>query len=90
MPSNVFYSILEDDTKNLWLTTSKGLVKFGPDHKTIKIFTTANGLLSDQFNYNSAFEDTNGDMYFGNLNGMISFNPKHFSKNKYTPFVYIT
>jgi len=90
MPSNVFYSILEDDAKNLWLTTSKGLVKFGPDHKTIKIFTTANGLLSDQFNYNSAFEDKNGDMYFGNLNGMISFNPKHFSKNKYTPFIYIT
>lgn len=90
MPSNVFYSILEDDAKNLWLTTSRGLVKFGPDHKTIKIFTTANGLLSDQFNYNSAFEDKNGDMYFGNLNGMISFNPKHFSKNKYTPFIYIT
>ncbi|MDP5201770.1 two-component regulator propeller domain-containing protein [Flavobacterium sp. DG2-3] len=90
MPSNVFYSILEDDAKNLWLTTSKGLVKFGPDHKSIKIFTTANGLLSDQFNYNSAFKDANGDMYFGNLNGMISFNPKHFSKNKYTPFIYIT
>ncbi|SFD45831.1 hybrid sensor histidine kinase/response regulator transcription factor [Flavobacterium phragmitis] len=90
MPSNVFYSILEDDSKNLWLTTSKGLVKFGPDHKTIKIFTTSNGLLSDQFNYNSAFKDTNGDMYFGNLNGMISFNPKHFTKNKYTPFIYIT
>lgn len=90
MPSNVFYSILEDDAKNLWLTTSKGLVKFGPDHKTIKIFTTANGLLSDQFNYNSAFKDSNGDMYFGNLNGMISFNPKHFTKNKYTPFIYIT
>ena len=90
MPSNVFYSILEDDEKNLWLTTSKGLVKFGPDHKTIKIFTTANGLLSDQFNYNSAFKNENGDMYFGNLNGMISFNPKHFTKNKYTPFIYIT
>lgn len=90
MPSNVFYSILEDDEKNLWLTTSKGLVKFGPDHKAIKIFTTANGLLSDQFNYNSAFKNENGDMYFGNLNGMISFNPKHFTKNKYTPFIYIT
>ncbi|KIO51628.1 hybrid sensor histidine kinase/response regulator transcription factor [Flavobacterium hibernum] len=89
-PSNVVYSILEDDAKNLWLTTSKGLVKFGPDHKSIKIYTTANGLLSDQFNYASAFKDTNGDMYFGNLNGMISFNPKNFTKNKYTPSIFIT
>ncbi|MWB94157.1 response regulator [Flavobacterium sp. GA093] len=90
LPSNVVYSILEDDTKNLWLTTSKGLVKFSPDHKNVKIFTTANGLLSDQFNYSSAFKDSNGDMYFGNLNGMISFNPKNFTKNKYTPSIYIT
>ncbi|PXY46925.1 hybrid sensor histidine kinase/response regulator transcription factor [Flavobacterium hydrophilum] len=90
LPSNVIYSILEDDTKNLWLTTSKGLVKFNPNDKSVKIFTTANGLLSDQFNYSSAFKDTNGDMYFGNLNGMISFNPKNFTKNKYTPSIFIT
>lgn len=90
LPSSVVYSILEDDAKNLWLTTSKGLVKFSPDHKSIKIFTTANGLLSDQFNYSSAYKDNNGDMYFGNLNGMISFNPKHFTKNKYTPSTFIT
>ncbi|TPG31604.1 two-component regulator propeller domain-containing protein [Flavobacterium pectinovorum] len=90
LPSNVVYSILEDDTKNLWLTTSKGLVKFNPNHKKTKIYTTANGLLSDQFNYSSAFKDSNGDMYFGNLNGMISFNPKNFTKNKYTPSIFIT
>lgn len=89
-PSSVVYSILEDASKNLWLTTSKGLVKFSPDHKSIKIYTTANGLLSDQFNYASAFKDSNGDMYFGNLNGMISFNPKNFTKNKYTPSTFIT
>ncbi|WP_029278463.1 hybrid sensor histidine kinase/response regulator transcription factor [Pedobacter borealis] len=89
-PSNVVYAILEDDAKNLWITTSKGLVKFGSDHKSIKIYTKPNGLLSDQFNYASAFKDTNGDMYFGNLNGMISFNPNNFTKNKYSPSIYIT
>jgi len=89
-PSNVFYSILQDDQSNLWITTSKGLVKFGPKQNSIKIYTTANGLLSDQFNYNSAFKDANGDMYFGNLNGMISFNPKNFTKNKYAPKTFIT
>ncbi|KQO30735.1 histidine kinase [Flavobacterium sp. Leaf82] len=90
LPSNVVYSILEDDAKNLWLTTSKGLVKFSPNDKGVKIYTTANGLLSDQFNYASAFKDSNGTMYFGNLNGMISFNPKNFTKNKYTPSIFIT
>ena len=89
-PSNVIYSILQDEKQNLCITTSKGLVRFNYKTKSVKIFTTANGLLSDQFNYNSAFKDSNGDMYFGNLNGMISFNPKNFSTNKYNPPIFIT
>tara|TARA_R110002050_G_scaffold95549_4_gene198920 strand:+ start:49558 stop:53508 length:3951 start_codon:yes stop_codon:yes gene_type:complete len=89
-PSNVIYSILQDEEQNLCITTSKGLVKFNYKTKFVKIFTTANGLLSDQFNYNSSFKDTNGDMYFGNLNGMISFNPKNFNTTKYNPPVFIT
>lgn len=89
-PSNVIYSILQDENQNLCISTSKGLVKFNYKTKAVKIFTTANGLLSDQFNYSSAFKDTNGDMYFGNLNGMISFNPKNFSTNKYNPPIFIT
>ncbi|MFC5683082.1 hybrid sensor histidine kinase/response regulator [Flavobacterium sp. MAHUQ-51] len=89
-PSNVIYSILQDSQQNLCITTSKGLVKFNYKTKAITIFTKANGLLSDQFNYNSAFKDSNGDMYFGNLNGMISFNPKNFNTNKYNPPIFIT
>lgn len=89
-PSNVFYSILQDENQNLCITTSKGLVKFNYKTKEVKIFTTANGLLSDQFNYSSAYKDTNGDMYFGNLNGMISFNPKSFNTYKYNPPIFIT
>ncbi len=88
--SNVIYSILQDDQQNLCITTSKGLVRFNYKTKSVKIFTTANGLLSDQFNYSSAFKDANGDMYFGNLNGMISFNPKNFSTYKYNPPIFIT
>ena len=89
-PSNVIYSILQDEDQNLCITTSKGLVKFNYKTKSVKIFSTANGLLSDQFNYSSAFKDVNGDMYFGNLNGMISFNPKNFNSYKYNPPIFIT
>lgn len=89
-PSNVIYSILQDDQQNLCITTSKGLVRFNYKTKSVKIFTTANGLLSDQFNYSSAFKDSNGDMYFGNLNGMISFNPKIFNTYPYNPPIFIT
>tara|TARA_R110002073_G_scaffold297705_1_gene463983 strand:+ start:17572 stop:21492 length:3921 start_codon:yes stop_codon:yes gene_type:complete len=90
LPSNVTYSILEDEKHFLWISTSKGLVEFNPVTKNIKVYTKANGLLSDQFNYHSAYKDKDGRMYFGSVDGMISFNPKDFVTNKYKPPIYIT
>lgn len=90
LPSNVSYSILQDESNKLWVTTSKGLVKFDPQDSTLKIFTTDNGLLSDQFNYNSAFKDADGTMYFGNLEGMISFNPEKFTTYNYDTPLFFT
>lgn len=90
-PGTTVYKILEDDSKTLWITTSGGLVHFDPrKKKIIKIYTTANGLLSDQFNYNSGYKDASGRMYFGSVKGMISFNPKEMIPPRYQPPIYIT
>ncbi|MCK0137203.1 hybrid sensor histidine kinase/response regulator transcription factor [Arenibacter sp. S6351L] len=89
-PSNAFYSILEDDTQNLWITTSNGLVEYDPEKGSIKIFTKENGLLSNQFNYNSGYNSPDGTMYFGSVNGMISFNPENFVNNTYLPPILFT
>ncbi len=89
-PSNVIYRILEDEQRKLWVSTSKGLVRFDPITENVKVYTKANGLLSDQFNYSSALKDEDGKMYFGCVNGMISFNPSSFIKNQYIPPVHIT
>jgi signal transduction histidine kinase/ligand-binding sensor domain-containing protein len=89
-PSNTIFKILEDDKQNLWITTSKGLVSFNPASKKISVFTTANGLLSNQFNYNSGYKDSSGKMYFGSAKGLISFNPDSFIQNSFIPPVFIT
>lgn len=90
LPSNSIFKILEDSHKNLWITTSKGLVCFNLVTKNINIYTTANGLLSDQFNYNSGYKDKDGIMYFGSAKGLVSFNPEKFTSNNYKAPVYIT
>lgn len=89
-PSNTIFKILEDSKQRLWITTSRGLVEFNPKNDSLSIYTTANGLLSNQFNYNSGYKDANGNMYFGSVKGMISFNPDSFVENKFVPPVYIT
>jgi signal transduction histidine kinase/ligand-binding sensor domain-containing protein len=89
-PSNFTLEVLEDDKNKLWVSTTKGLVWFDPATASTKVYTQANGLLSDQFNYNSGFRDTSGNLYFGGVKGMIRFRPDAFLQDSSTPPVYIT
>ena len=90
LPANTVYKILEDGRKNLWITTSKGLVCYNLLTKKQTVYTTANGLLSDQFNYNSGYKDASGRMYFGCVKGLISFNPDTFLESTFVPPLFIT
>ena len=88
--NDVIYKILDDDEGNLWLSSNEGLMRFHPETKTIRIFTRSNGLPGNQFNYKSGYKDKNGKMYFGSLNGLVTFQPADFKWNDYIPPVVIT
>lgn len=90
LPANVIYTILEDYKKNLWLSTSKGLVRFTPATGHVQLFSKSQGLLTDQFNYRSAYRDTDGTLYFGSVKGMISFHPDSIPDTQFSAPVYIT
>jgi signal transduction histidine kinase/ligand-binding sensor domain-containing protein len=89
-PSNFMLAILEDGKGNLWISTTQGLACFDPQKGKTQVYTTANGLLSDQFNFSSAFKDKDGRMYFGSAKGLISFHPSEFSQDSFIPPVYLT
>lgn len=89
LPDQVF-RVLEDNSGKLWISTSRGLFNMDPATTEGKLYTTAQGLLSDQFNYNSGYKAPDGTMYFGSVKGMISFNPAHFKMPSFVPPVYIT
>lgn len=90
LPNDVVYQIVEDEEGIFWLTTNKGLVRFNLTSGAVKVYTIANGLPSDQFNYRSSFRDKDGTIYFGSIDGFVAFNPKTFSENKYVPTAVIT
>lgn len=90
LPNDVVYQIVEDAMGVFWLTTNSGLVCFNPITKQMKGYTTANGLLGDQFNYRSSYKDEVGNIYLGSIDGFIVFNPKTFTENKNLPPVVIT
>lgn len=90
LPSNFVYKALEDKQQNMWITTSKGLVNYNPTSKEMVTYTKDNGLLTDQFNYNSGYQDANGKMYFGSVKGMITFNSNEIIKTSSSAPIYIT
>ncbi len=89
-PSNFVFKVLQDAQGQLWISTSKGLVQLDPATETIKVYTSVNGLLNDQFNYSSGYKDESGRMYFGSVKGMISFKPNNLPQNNFHPPVYFT
>jgi signal transduction histidine kinase len=84
------FKAVEDNNRRLWITTSRGLVQFDPGTQNMVVYTKANGLLYDQFNYNSGYKDATGRLYFGSIKGMISFRPDEFVVNDFVPPVFIT
>ena len=70
--------------------TNGGLVRFNPETEDMKIYTVADGLPVNQFNYRSGYKSIDGTIYLGSIEGFISFNPRDFGENKYIPPIVIT
>lgn len=66
-----FFKIIEDDKQRLWVTSSGGLICIDLVNNYQRLFTKADGLLNDQFNYRSAFKDNLGRLYFGSSKGFL-------------------
>ncbi len=90
LPDNVIYSLLEDKNGHLWISTNRGISEF--DLKKDKFFNydENDGLQGLEFNGNSAFRSSSGEMFFGGTNGFNSFNPDKIIENKRSPAIYIT
>lgn len=93
MPSDVVFRIVEDNQRNFWITTNQGLVLFDPKQQSVKrIYTVADRLLSNQFNYKSSYISEKGKIYLGCIEGMVSFDPLYIlsqHQEKLPPFYII-
>lgn len=89
-PGSIAYRMVEDDRGYLWITTNHGLVCFHPDTGYRRLYTTADGLLSNLFNYQSGYKDRRGRIYLGSIDGFIAFDPATFRENTWVPPVVLT
>lgn len=84
------YKVVEDAQHRIWFGTDRGLVCLHPETDSLQIFTRNDGLPDNQFNYKSALAASDGTIWMGTINGLVSFNPQIVRRNTFVPPVYIT
>ncbi|MBN1180980.1 MAG: hypothetical protein JXB49_01745 [Bacteroidales bacterium] len=97
LTNNTVYGILEDDSKNLWVSTSFGLFKMydivnNPlnPYPLVTYYDRFDGIVSNQFIYASYSKTSSGNLVFGNIKGITYFNPKEIEVNSLEMPVLIT
>ena len=84
------YGILQDKIGNLWISTKNGILNYLPNSGEIINYFELNHIQNKEFNEGAYFSANNGLLLFGNVNGLISFNPLTIRKNKVIPKIAIT
>jgi len=90
LPSNTIFALIQDNQKNLWISTNNGLSKYNIKKNTFTNFTTQEGLPNNQFNYNSVYKNKAGRLFFGTIDGLISFIPGELDIVQGRPKINIT
>jgi signal transduction histidine kinase/ligand-binding sensor domain-containing protein/DNA-binding response OmpR family regulator len=82
--------IIESEDGNIWIAGNSGITKFDVKNETFTNYTKNDGLLSNDYNINSGFKDSEGTIYFGNFQGVDYFDPSDIKQNKNVPSLYLT
>ncbi len=75
LPNNTIYGLLADDTGRLWMTTNAGLASLDPASGAVSVYTAADGLVSNEFDFMAYHRGRDGTMYVGGPHGLTYFHP---------------
>jgi signal transduction histidine kinase/ligand-binding sensor domain-containing protein/DNA-binding response OmpR family regulator len=73
-------AILPGAENQLWISTFNGLSLLLLPGKSFRNFYMSDGLPTNEFNQGSALAGTDGNLYFGSMDGITFFNPNNFLK----------
>jgi len=90
LSSNSVLNILEDKNGFLWLSTFNGITRFDPLTKKVKNYYEADGLQSNQFNYNAALLSATGELLFGGIKGFTVFHPDSLTGTAAMPKILVS
>jgi len=93
LPDETIYGILPSDAHTLWMSTNKGIVRMDitdHTHPRFRNYTPEDGIQSYEFNSNTYFKASSGEMLFGGINGLNTFYPDSVTDNPHIPPIVLT
>lgn len=63
-------SIVEDGEKNLWLSTSMGLLRYSLQSKEVMIYLNTDGLSTNTLSEGSLYDSSSNKLYIGSIKGV--------------------
>ncbi|MEZ4925722.1 MAG: ATP-binding protein [Saprospiraceae bacterium] len=83
LSNNVIYAVYPDSVGNLWLSSDYGIMRFDTKSKNVTTYLEQDGICNNEFNRTSHFQDSDGRIYFGSINGISDFHPRELRTKDY-------
>lgn len=75
LPTGRYHSVYPDRAGTLWISANNGLARFDPQSGQSLTLKSLQGVQYQEFNFLAHHQDSEGRLYYGGLNGIISFHP---------------
>lgn len=84
------YGIQSGLDEVLWLSSNFGVMSLNTATGQVHHFSVKDGLQSNEFNMWASHKSAAGEVFFGGVNGVTSFNPKALIKESVSPKIRVT
>lgn len=77
--TQTIYAAYDDNKGSIWMPSDNGIIQFNKKLEDVtRIYTTKDGISHNEFNRIAHYKNADSVLFFGGLNGITYFNPKHF------------
>jgi hypothetical protein len=89
IPNLDLYDMHLGKDKNLWISSNYSLIRYNPYTNKFRSFGPAEGVQDFEFNSNTSFQSSTGELFFGGVKGLNYFFPDSIKDNSKPPVVII-
>ena len=75
LPGNMVYTSQVDEKGKIWVSSNMGLSCIDPETGSVTVFSSNDGIQSNEFYKNATLKDDQGNLWFGGVAGITWFNP---------------